>query len=141
MTYTISEDGTKLTLECCEIDRAILRTVKEEEPERWGTRDCEQDFCEGLVCNSELDWGWPEECDDLTDAPMFRILEGGDEQTAPLAELRKDRLGEVNVGGDERGGLYQAVMGRWAYMHYMLRSFLEDLLETGKATFEGHYIR
>lgn len=64
------------------------------------------DYFEWLVCNSELEWLSPEETGDLTSAPMLGI--------------RNQR---------------NAIIDRWAFMDYQLRSPLCDLRDTGKAVF------
>ena len=66
----------------------------------------EYDSLEWLVCNSELEWIDPSETGDLTDAPMLGLR-------------------------DENGN----VTARWAFMDYQVRSFVTDLIKTGKAVF------
>lgn len=66
------------------------------------------DYFEWLVCNSELEWISPEETGDLTSAPM--------------------------LGTRTR---HNAIIERWAFMDYQLRSPLCDLRDTGKAVFVG----
>jgi hypothetical protein len=69
-------------------------------------RDAEFDALESLLCNSDLEWIDPSETGDLTDAPILGIR-------------------------DENG----AVLARWGYMDYQVRSFLDDLIQDGKAVF------
>jgi hypothetical protein len=66
----------------------------------------EADALEELIANSELDWISPDEMGDLTSAPMLGLR-------------------------DEEG----RVTARWAFMDYQIRSFVSDLIETGKAIF------
>ncbi len=66
----------------------------------------EAEALEHLLSNSELDWITSEETGDLTDAPMLGL---------------RDEEGEV--------------LARWAFMDYQLRSFLQDLIDNGKAVF------
>lgn len=65
------------------------------------------DVFEKLISNSELDWIRPEECGDLTDAPILGIRDRDDE----------------------------TVVERWGYMDYQVKSPLNDLLNRGKARF------
>jgi hypothetical protein len=70
------------------------------------TCTAEYDALESLVCNSELNWIQPEEISALTSAPILGLR---DEQGEPIAA--------------------------WAFMDYQVRSFVSDLIETGKAVF------
>lgn len=63
---------------------------------------------EKLVCNSELQWTNSEDTGDLTEAPMLCIKNDNDE-----------------------------IVERWAFMDYMMRSPLEDLILKGKVILVG----
>jgi hypothetical protein len=68
--------------------------------------DSEYEAVEKLIANSELEWIDAEETGDLTSAPMLGLR-------------------------DEQG----QVISRWAFMDYQVRSFIDDLIEKGKAVF------
>ena len=68
--------------------------------------NCEHEALEVLICNSDLEWIDPSETGDLTDAPMLGIR-------------------------DHKGRIFH----HWAYMDYQVRSFIDDLIETGRAIF------
>jgi hypothetical protein len=70
------------------------------------TNSVECEALESLIANSELEWTDSEETGDLTDAPMLCIRDENEE-----------------------------IIQRWAYMDYQVKSFLDDLLETGRAVF------
>jgi hypothetical protein len=89
-------------------DENERRELKELVEEK-GTGDlAEAEALERLIANSELDWIGEGETGDLTTAPMLGI---------------RDESGKV--------------LSRWAFMDYQVRSFLTDLIETGKAVFIG----
>ena len=92
-------------------DERERRELKELVEEKGPTISTEGDALESLTCNSELEWISPEETSDLTSAPMLGI---------------RDESGKV--------------LSRWAFMDYQIKSFLTDLIETGKATFIGGII-
>lgn len=115
MKYTYDE--TTLTIEADEAERAALREVATDLPDHYGTLGHEVEFMERLICNSELDWIQPGETGDLTDAPLLGIRDAD------------------NVLSD---GSYPIVQ-RWGYPHYALRSFLTDLMETGRAVFRSSW--
>lgn len=106
LKYKLCSNRCKLTLLADEGDRKLLAEMKEDGPDYFGTYACEAEVLEHLVCNSELDWVRPEECGDLTDAPMLGI---------------RDDAGTVTE--------------RWGYMDYQVRSFVYDLLVNGEAVF------
>ena len=70
------------------------------------TSRAEYEALESLVANSDLDWIRPEEIGALTDAPILG--------------LRKE------------DGTPEAA---WGFMDYAVRSFVQDLIDTGKAVF------
>jgi len=71
--------------------------------------DCEslEEALETMISNSELDWIAPDECKDLTDAPILGF---------------RDQDGE-------------ATGERWAYMDYQAKDPLEELREKGEIVF------
>ncbi|SRR6266566_600554 len=70
------------------------------------TYTAEYEALEPLICNSELTWIEPEEIGALTSAPILGLR---NEQGEPSAA--------------------------WGFMDYQVRSFVEDLIETGEAVF------
>ena len=70
------------------------------------TENMEYDALESMISNSELCWVRPEEIGALTSAPILGFR-------------------------DENGVPTHA----WGFMDYPVRSFLQDLVETGKAVF------
>lgn len=66
----------------------------------------EYDALEHLLANSDLSWIRPEEIGALTSAPIIGFRDGNSKPTAA-----------------------------WGFMDYALRSFVDDLIETGKAVF------
>ncbi len=104
MTYAISEDKKRLTLTASRKERAELAG---EHPSLFGSSLHEAEILEDLLANSCLEWIQPEECGDLTDAPILGFR-------------------------DEEG---KATGERWGFMDYALRSFCEDLRYKGEAIF------
>lgn len=97
--------------------------------ERWGTTDAEHALLEHLIGNSELEWGDPNTNKDLTDAPMLCIW-GEDIPDEKRGEV-KDHFGFIETSSDT----CIPVIARWGYPHYCLRSFMDDLADSGKAIF------
>lgn len=139
MKYTYDE--TTLTIEADESERAALREVATDLPDHYGTHGHEVEFMEGLICNSELDWINPADTGDLTDAPMLGILGAEFSESSRDGVVIENLYGWHHVGRwkneetDELENHYQPILHRWGYPHYQLRSFLTDLMETGKAVF------
>jgi len=104
MTYAISEDRKRLTLTASRKERAELDEVP---PDLFGASLHEAEILEDLLANSDLNWIQPEECGDLTDAPILGFR-------------------------DEEG---KATGERWGFMDYALRSFCEDLRDKGETVF------
>lgn len=73
----------------------------------------EAEALESLIANSKLDWISSEETGDLTDAPILGIRGG----------YYKDNM------------FIHTIEQRWAFMDYQVRSFVEDLIRTGKCVF------
>lgn len=66
----------------------------------------EYDALEHLIANSELSWIQPEEIGALTSAPILGFRDGKDNVT-----------------------------NAWAFMDYQVRSFVQDLIDKGRAVF------
>jgi len=103
-TYDLNTNGC-LILRADPMEREAIKGLANEQGEY--TSQAEYEALEGLIDNSELCWIRPEECGDLTDAPI---------------------LGFRDADGN-------ATDMRWGFMDHALRSFLQDLVETGKAVF------
>lgn len=86
-------------------DQEAIRQLADSESGEYGC-NAELDALESLIANSELDWIAPEEIGALTSAPI---------------------LGLRNEDGEP--------IAAWGFMDYQVRSFLSDLVETGKAVF------
>ena len=105
-----------------------FREWRNDENREWGTPSAEAEALESLTCNSELTWIDPSDTGDLTDAPMLGIL--GDER-----HQASGPCGVVHTGRDAGGNTFTPILERWAFMDYQLRTFLDDLTDTGKAVF------
>lgn len=133
MNYAI-ENGT-LVLTCDAKEQQQLRDTYSENPSYFGTHTHENEFCEGLISNSELEWIEPEWTGDLTDAPMLGMTGRDDITDSERAAYSAPVYGWRPTGHDEKGNSYAAILNRWAFMDYQLRSFLTDLMEKGEAKF------
>lgn len=102
-TYDLNTNGVLIL----RADSQEREWLKELTAEKGFTIAAESEAMEPTLANSDLDWIAPEECGDLTDAPI---------------------LGLRDAHGD-------AIDARWGYMNYAVRSFLQDLIETGEAIF------
>ena len=131
--YQINKDAGTLTLTADDEARAEIRELVEEEMRR-GWQWLEAEALDYLTSNSDLQWINPEDTGDLTDAPMLGITGGEEAETRE----KKGPFGAVHVGGDEKGPIFSPILERWGFMDYAVRSFLEDLMETGKAVFVNH---
>jgi len=97
----------------------------------------ESDALESLIANSELDWIPEGTTGDLTSAPMLGILGeptpgGNGPLGAVLVGRWEDPTGTVQV-------YFCPVVARWAYMRYEVRSFVDDLIETGECRWQGGF--
>lgn len=106
MKYSISEDKRRLLIHADEQDKQDIRGLIEEGGDWWNTH-VENECLNSLIANSDLEWIRPEECGDLTDAPILGYR-------------------------DEEG---RATGERWGFMDYQVRFFTDDLLEKGVAVF------
>lgn len=134
MTFSYTDE--KLTLECSPEEQAELRELSaaytEEGRNHWTDQD-ESEFLERLIGNSALNWINPADTGDLTDAPMLGIW-GPD-----IPESRKGEypqaFGFTQCGCWDGKLQYMPILNRWAFEPYQVRSFLTDLMETGKTEF------
>ena len=110
MNYKISEDKKTLTITVDIAERMMLKRMDEDELQADTTL---HEFFEPRLDNSDLNWVYPEDCGDLTSAPMVGYV-------------------EYKENGD-RG----KVLERWTFMDYAVRSPLEDLRDKGEAIFVG----
>lgn len=108
LTYEINDARTRLTLRLRPEEKEELADLIEEHGSC--SPRTESEVMEHMLCNSELDWVTPEECGDLTCAPMIGLR-------------------------NEEG----AVTERWAFEPYCVRAFEEDLRDTGEAVFSNDW--
>lgn len=139
MTFTY--DQNNLTILATPEEMAELRETRSEMPQFFGSGVHEAEAMESLLANSELEWINPTDTGDLTDAPILGIM--GDRD---IPEDQKCRAGDCfgfrcvgrwPVAGRTKEPMchYRAIVSRWGYPHYAVRSFLSDLADTGKAEF------
>lgn len=135
MKYHILEGGDLLIVASPEERAEIIAPGAE------GFRD-EFECLEILIANSDL-MTLPDDAidGDMTDAPLLGIIQMPDGESAGYreAELPEPRFGKYCVGGDEGGPYYAAVIARWRYMDYQVRSFVTDLIEKGECRWTGGY--
>jgi hypothetical protein len=124
-TYDLNTNGC-LIIYADETERAMLKELATESGEF--TSEAEYQALESLICNSELDWIRPEEIGALTDAPILGLRKEAVELPADVD------AGFVHVVGHWDGKTwYEPVEAAWGFMDYALRSFVQDLIENGKA--------
>jgi len=97
-------------LSCDPNTQAELIVIRGDEDSEWGSIRSQNEILEWFLCNSEWDWIDPSETGDLTDAPMLGIRDDDNEGT---------------------------VIERYAFMPYAIRSFLDDLADSGESRWEG----
>lgn len=126
-TYDLNTNGC-LIIRASETEREALKALASESGEF--TADAEYQALESLTCNSELEWIRPEEIGALTSAPILGIRGNTRELPADVDA----RL--VHFAGHWDGkDWYEPVEAAWGFMDYQVRSFITDLIETGKAVF------
>jgi hypothetical protein len=130
LTHEFNEDRSKLIFRLGPKGREELAEFLEYEANKSGAWQ-EAEYLSDYLANCELQWIDPSDTGDLTDAPMLGILACEDE----AARENTGPYGAVYTGGDEKGQIYTPILERWAYMSYQVRSFLEDLRDTGEAVF------
>jgi len=109
LTYEYdTKPGGLLILKADAEEQVRIRELVAEKEGDWSPMQMDDEVLAPLLCNSELEFINAEDCGALTDAPILG--------------LRKES-GEVEAA--------------WAYMDYQLRSFVDDLLETGRAVFRS----
>lgn len=132
MKYAI-ENG-QLVITADEATILELIELRTEKPEFFASDRAMHDAFEDLIANSDLDWVEPEYIGALTAAPILGIYG----ETVPSDKAPHARP----VGGwHDEDGVYRhwvdPVESAWAFMDYVLRSPLEDLIENGKVIFVG----
>ena len=115
MKTQFNPDRTRLTITASEGERANLRSLGE----TIHSDTMLADVFEHITANSNLEWIRPEETGDLTDAPMLGVC-----------DYHKTRLCQE-----------RAVLMRWAFMDYQVRSVLEDLRDKGEVVFVGGSVK
>jgi hypothetical protein len=133
MRYEILNDGKTLRLFADAEERSNLRALKAETAQWFATDKCEGEALEHLLSNSSLQWINPADTGDLTSAPMLGITDGD----GALEDLPVNRFGQTQVGHWGGFDRYAAIIARWAYMDYQVRSFVEELMDKGQVDFVG----
>lgn len=132
MRYEILPDHG-LRIYCSQEEQGELQRrhqeLLEEDRQGFGSVD-ESDALERMIANSELEWIPEGSTGDLTSAPMLGITQ---EMHASEAEITM--FGKVNHSSD----YYGAIIARWCYMSYQIKSFLNDLADKGECFWEGGY--
>jgi len=123
MEYEILTDG-RLRIYC---DPEEQRTI---EPTASDAFLYEGECLEKLLENSELEWMPEGVTGDLTSAPMLGIT-----AERLLAEPLPPSFGEVLTNSTHSS----SVIARWAFMSYQVRSYVDDLAQTGECFWEGGY--
>ena len=139
MKHEILSDGRlKITADPQEVtDLRYQREQNESgEPNGWGTHVMEADVLEDLIANSELQWLAEGSTGDLTSAPLLGIL---GEETATVAVNLEHSFGLLVTGHNGTYEMTRPIIARWAYMNYQVRSFLDDLADTGESIWDGGY--
>lgn len=110
-------------------DSVLLQTLKDEDPDEFGTDAFMYNYFEHLTCNSEYEWIQAEEVGALTEAPMLGIY--GEERA------RRDTDSPyISVTGQWDDTTWvQDVLQCWAFMDYQIVSPQELLLESGEVFF------
>lgn len=108
-TYDLNSNGV-LLLRADPLECEAIRQMRADHPNH-GDAWAESEALESLLANSELEWIAPEDCGALTDAPILGVW-------------------EYNEDGHQI-----KVLAAWGFMDYQVRSFLDDLIETGRAVF------
>jgi hypothetical protein len=129
LTYKTDAEAGTLTLLADDKERAAIADLIDEEGASY---ESEVEALEHLTSNSELQWISPLDTGDLTDAPLLCVL--GEEQRE-----RSGPYGFIECGQDADGKLYQPILERWGFEPYAIRSFLQDLVDGGKAVFRNHW--
>lgn len=137
LTHEINGDRSVLTLRADTQARQALEELYQSDPENFGSISSELEALEWLLGNSELTWIDPVFTGDLTDAPLLGIEEG----PFRFSELPQAYLGTRFVGrfGEPVADRYNAIVERWGFEPYALRSFLSDLLAQGEVNFTNHW--
>lgn len=135
MKHEISKDRKTLTITCSPETREELGRLFEENS-GFSSED-EGDQLDGLIGNSDLQWIDPSDTGDLTDAPLLGITGG-----TVSEEERKEHppcIGWISAGFWNDQKHYFPIFERWGYSRYETRSFLQDLMETGKTEFTNNW--
>lgn len=128
MRYTKTD--TTLTIYVDEHEQSELLELRRDDPDYFKSDDAMYDFFESFIINSDLVWVFPDDTDDLTEAPMLGEL--GSETTNPGG-----LFGDLFAGWDDKTKFYIPIVNRWAFMDYAVRSVLDDLAENGHVFFRN----
>lgn len=136
MKYVIEKERLVMTAEPQE--QEYLRLLYEQDNDKFDRDQTFVDLFENLWTNDSFQMLGAEWTGDLTDAPMLAIL--GDEERAPAAiKDDKELYGQClyPCGKDEQGIRCQPILYRWAFMDYQVSSPQRELLENGRAVWQG----
>lgn len=113
MEYTHTDNRLVITVDQQEREwlRELVGPVGEYGETNRPYCDIEHDALEPLICNDELEWLLPEEIGALTSAPILGFAD-------------RDNHGTITN-----------VRNAWGFMDYALRSFVDDLINEGRAVF------
>jgi len=129
MKYTIEDNRLILSVDATE--QAVLREIHDDNPDEFDRDHVMHDILENLVTNDSFYWIDAGSTGDLTDAPMLALL--GDEERGEYAECS----GLWHCGCYAGQAIYQPVLYRWAFMDYALSTPQRELMETGRAIWDG----
>lgn len=137
MTYTISQDRSKLTIKADENERQYLRDNFADEPSKSGADiksihadQSMHEVLEHITCNSELEWIPEGTTGDLTSAPMLGIY--GMER--PF--VKEDETIQHRITGPN---MIEELESYWAFADYQVRSVLQNLMEYGEVVFVDRF--
>ena len=128
MDFVYNTRELKITIDAKE--RAELQELHDENPGYLSDRLQEIEFLMPLICNSELQWIYPEDTGDLTSAPMLGIW--GEQGIKGKTEF-PPHYGFIYCGSDGENVFVAPIILRWAWMDYQVKALLQELLEKGEA--------
>lgn len=143
MKHEVMPDG-RLKLTVDEKEKNHLQYLRDDKnatmvefsiPDGWGMQWLEETILEPLIANSELEWIPEWVTGDLTSAPMLGVL--GEPQAGGNGPLGAVLAGRWEDASGVIQGFFSPVTHRWAWMHYQVRSFLDDLADSGECIWEG----
>lgn len=125
-------NGDTLIIYCTREKQKELHYERRLAPELFGTDRALRDEFEEMIANSELEWVYPEDTHDLTEAPMLGVL--GTEEPGVWGQY-----GRVLIGMWGGQSWFAPIEQRWGYEPYQIRSPLDDLADKGRAVFKSRW--